>query len=281
MTGTLQSARAELRRLLRWPAVWVVCATWLVLDVLFTYVFDWLSYRSGEDVGPAEAGVDVADLLPAAVPEVFVQGMPVFGGALMLVLGALAVGSGYAWGTWKTVLTQGPGRSAAFGGTMLALSVLLAGLLLVTLVVNLSMAALVSLVEGESAALPGFLDMLASVAAGGLILGMWTAVGVLGGVLARGPALAVGLGLVWTLVVENLLRGVSSSVPGMPWLTDHLPGTAAGSLAGALRAAPAGEDGTPGVLDVLSGAAATGWLVAYLLLACVGALVLVQRRDVG
>ena len=35
---------------------------------------------------------------------------------------------------------------------------------------------------------------------------MWAAAGVLLGVLARGPALAVWLGLVWSLVVENLLR---------------------------------------------------------------------------
>ncbi|HEU4542437.1 MAG TPA: hypothetical protein VFR23_15020 [Jiangellaceae bacterium] len=38
-----------------------------------------------------------------------------------------------------------------------------------------------------------------------LIFGMWTAAGVLIGVLTRSPALAVGLGLVWSLVVENLL----------------------------------------------------------------------------
>ena len=39
-----------------------------------------------------------------------VQGLPMFGGALVLILGALAVGSGYGWGTWKTVFTTGPRR---------------------------------------------------------------------------------------------------------------------------------------------------------------------------
>ena len=62
-------------------------------------------------------------MLPAAIPDVLVQGMPMFGGAIVLILGALAVGSGYGWGTWKTVLTQGPGRVAAFGGTLVALGV--------------------------------------------------------------------------------------------------------------------------------------------------------------
>ena len=47
-----------------------------------------------------------------------------------------------------------------------------------------------------------------SLGAGLLVLGMWALTGFLLGTLARGPALSVGLGLVWALVVENLLRGV-------------------------------------------------------------------------
>ena len=56
-----------------------------------------------------------------------------FGGAIVMILGALAVGSGYGWGTWKTVYTQGPSRAAAFGGTLLTLLVLVAGLVLATI----------------------------------------------------------------------------------------------------------------------------------------------------
>ena len=44
--------------------------------------------------------------------------------------------------------------------------------------------------------------------AGFLVLEMWALLGYALGTLARGPALSVGLGLVWALVVENLLRGV-------------------------------------------------------------------------
>ena len=47
-----------------------------------------------------------------------------------------------------------------------------------------------------------------SLGAGFLVMEMWALVGFLLGTLARGPALSVGLGLVWALVVENLLRGV-------------------------------------------------------------------------
>lgn len=74
------------------------------------------------------------------------------------------------------------------------------------------------------------------------------------GVLTRSPALAVGLGLVWSLVVENLLRGVAELIDGLEHVINVLPGTAVGSMAGALGAsAESGGDGAPGVLTVLSG----------------------------
>ncbi|UOT06975.1 hypothetical protein MPY17_15090 [Rhodococcus opacus] len=72
----------------------------------------------------------LAQMLPSAVPQVFTQGMAMFGGALMLILGALTIGSGYGWGTWKTVFTQGPPRSAALTGTLLALLTVVIGLVL-------------------------------------------------------------------------------------------------------------------------------------------------------
>lgn len=49
-----------------------------------------------------------ADMSPAELPATLVAGMPLFGGAIVLILGALATGDGYALGTWKTVPTQAP-----------------------------------------------------------------------------------------------------------------------------------------------------------------------------
>ena len=56
------TTRAELRRLLRWPATWVLGAVWIVLNILFTYVFDWISYRTGETTGPAEPQSESTDV---------------------------------------------------------------------------------------------------------------------------------------------------------------------------------------------------------------------------
>jgi hypothetical protein len=52
---------------------------------------------------------------------------------MALILGALTLGSEYGWTTFKTVLTQRPGRLALFFGKLLALGVVLALLVVLTL----------------------------------------------------------------------------------------------------------------------------------------------------
>ena len=83
------------------------------------------------------------------------------------------------------------------------------------------------------------------------------------------------------LAIENLLRGVGSLWSPLERVTDVLPGTAAGSLAGALGATPVSEpNGTPGVLDTLGGGAATGLLTAYVLVFVALTGWLISRRDI-
>ena len=281
MTGLPGSVRAELLRLRRWPAFWVLIGTWFALDLAFAYLFRYIAYRSGG--GPAgDAGIPraqlLADVLPGAVPVAAMQGTPLFGGAIVLILGALTVGSGFGWGTWKTVLTQGPGRGTAFAGTLVVLAVAVVGLVVATLALDLGVASVLAVVESQPVDLPSIGALAAGAGTGVLVLGMWCAAGVLIGVLTRSPALAVGLGLVWALVVENLLRGVADLIGGLAVVTDHLPGTAAGSLVGALEGTAA--DQTPGVQTILTGGTAAGFLAGYLVLFAAAGLLLLRRRDV-
>ena len=136
-------------------------------------------------------------------------------------------------------------------------------------------------VESQPIELPPLRDMAQSVGAAVLVMGMWTAAGVVVGVLAKGPALAVGLGLVWSLVAENLLRGVSGLIDGLSVVTDYLPGTAAGSLVGALSSGAGTADSTPGVLTVLDGSTATWVLAAYVAAFALAGLLLVRARDLA
>ncbi|MEV6064689.1 ABC transporter permease subunit [Nocardia asteroides] len=274
------SLRAESIRLGRWPAFWIVLGVWILLNLTFAYLFNYLAYTSGESGAMADGlprDVLLGQLMPAAVPEVFTQGMAMFGGALLLILGALAVGSGYGWGTWKTVFTQGPSRQAAVGGLLVGLIVVVIALVCVAFAVDCGVAALIAVSEGQPLVLPSLERSVLGIGSGVAILTMWTMAGACIGALARGPALAVGLGLVWVLVVENLLRGVAGIFGPIEAVTDVLPGTAAGSLAGALRTV----DGpaTPGVLDILTRGESLALLAAYLLIFGGGTVWLMTRRD--
>jgi ABC-2 type transport system permease protein len=275
----LRSTRAELLRLRRWPAVWVTLGAWLALAATFGYLFNYLAHATGSQnfaTDGQSAGSLLAQVLPGNVPAVLVQGTPMFGGALMMVLGALVAGSGYGWGTWKTVFTQGPSRTSAVLGSMAAVGVLVLGLVLASALMSFGLALGIAALEDVAVVWPAVTELATGMGYAYLILLMWALVGFGLGTLARGPALSVGLGLVWALVLENLLRGVGTLLSAVEAFTLLTPGTAAGSLVGAF----VGVTGDPGVIDVLSRERSLVTLAAYVVLVPVATLLLVRRRDV-
>ena len=141
--------------------------------------------------------------LPALLPDHLVGnslgGLPIFLGAILLILGVLTVGGEYGWGTWKTVLTQGPTRLQVYVGKLLALAVAALGVVLAVFAVGAVAAALIASAEAQPVRWPSAGDLVVGVGAGWLVATMWA---MLGGVLAvalRAVALPVGLGLVWML----------------------------------------------------------------------------------
>ena len=281
MNAFVNSTRAEILRLRKWSAIWVIVGAWLALSLSFGYVFNYVAYKTGDDNfagdGASKAQL-LGELMPSAIPDVIVSGLPMFGGALAMVVGALIAGNGFGWGTWKTVFTQGPSRIASFGGSVAAVTAFIFTMMAATLALCAVVSVGIALTEGETIVMPGLAELAQSFGAGFLALEMWALIGVLVGVLAKGPALAVGLGLVWSLVVENLLRSVGSLLPGIDTVTDTLPGTAGGSLAGAIIGGP---NGTPGVLDAISGERALITVAAYVVVAAVVAIVVMRRRDLA
>lgn len=281
VTGTWWSTRAELLRLRKWPAVWVTIGAWLSLSALFGYVFNYVAYATGDssfsNEGESAASL-LASIMPAGVPHNFLQGMPMFGGALMMVLGAIVAGNGYGWGTWKTAYTQGPSRRSTVLGSIAALTLFVAGTVLVTLVFDVGISLVVAAAESQSMVWPSVGSVGQAASVGFLVLEMWALAGYLLGTVARGPALSVGLGLVWALVLENLLRGVGGLLSWVEAFTHFLPGTAAGSLVGSVVGA-GGPDPTPGVLDTISGTQAAWTVAAYLVLLPLISMVLIRRRD--
>src|SRR2546430_6550551 len=101
-------------KLVKRPANWLLLAVALGLALLFTYVIPYAGYKGGT-TGPT-AGRGLVAVLPAKLVGNSIGGLPVFLGAIMVIMGVLAVGSEYGFQTWKTVLTQGPSRLAVHAG---------------------------------------------------------------------------------------------------------------------------------------------------------------------
>jgi ABC-2 type transport system permease protein len=277
----IASMRAELLRLRKWPATWVIIGVWLTLNVMFGYVFDYLNYREAVSGGDQRvAGALLSQLSLEGVPSTMVAGLPMFGGSLVVILAALSTGSGFGWNTWRTVFTQGPRRLSALGGTLLALAAVVATVATLTLVTDLAASAIVMNATSQELVWPGLGALAEGLGGALLIVATWTAGGALIGIVAKSPALSVGLGLVWLLVVENLLRGVATLLGPLEQVTNVLPGSAAGSLAGAIGAPTEIETGgAPGVLTVLTGTQAITLLVVYLVIFVSLASLLMTRRD--
>lgn len=280
------SLTAELLKVGKRPATWLITAAWLVLSLLFGYLLPYLSYRgapTGPAAGAGQASAEqvLAEALPANLVPTAIQGFPVFAGALALLLGALSVGSEYGWGTWKTILAQGPGRLAVLAGKLAALGLVLGLVVLATFAVAAAASWLVAAVESRPLRWPPLAELAQGVAAGWLVVGMWGWAGMFLGILVRGTSLAIGLGLVWTLAVENLVRGFASLLAAIEVLQRFMPGTNAGSVAAAVGVPVQGAPGgTLGVTTTVDGTRATLVLAAYLVAFTAAAAVLLQRRDV-
>ncbi len=273
----LHSYRAELFKLRKRPAVWVVFGVWLLLMLLFTYLFPYLGYRSAKSA--VEAQRLLVALLPSHLPGQGLIGYAVWGGSLIVVLGALSLGSEYGWGTVKTMLSNGPGRLTVFFGQVAALFTALAGLVLVAFACSGLASVLIAVSAHASLAGPSAGALARSVVAGWLILAMWCLFGVTLAALIRGTALSVGLGLVWVLAVENLIRATAPLLSVMASIEKALPGVNAGSLVAALGASPAGTT-ADGVAAVVSGGQALLVVALYFVLFAAAGALLLRRRDV-
>jgi ABC-type transport system involved in multi-copper enzyme maturation permease subunit len=211
----LDCIRAELLKLRRRPATWVLAGVYVIAVLVFNYLFLYLLIRSGqmEQAGGAvDADQVLLDLLPTGLTSAVVSSAASFGASVALILGALAVGSEYGWGTVKTVAVQRPGRGAIAVGRLASVAVVALGYALVAAVTAIVASFAIGALESADLAPPPAVELIASVGSAWLLLTVWATLGMALATLFRGTGLAIGLGLVWALVVESL--AASFPLPG-------------------------------------------------------------------
>jgi ABC-2 type transport system permease protein len=275
VTGGL---RAELLVLRKRASSWILLGIWVTLALVFAYVVPYAQYLNR----PSPDGL--ADVLPENLVGTLMGGFPFFGGVLALMLGVLTFGSEYGWGTLKTLFTQHPGRLHVFGAKLLALAATLVAFVLLVFALGALAGYAIAVREGAEVSWPSLWLLLRGLAAGWLILAVWAAFGVLLAVLFRGTALAVGVGILYALVIEGLLSALATQVSLLDPLVELFVRASGYSLVVGLGASAedAGDRG-PGSFSgpFVGGEQALVVLVAYLAIFVLVAGWRLRRRDVA
>ncbi|HEX5503984.1 MAG TPA: ABC transporter permease [Thermomicrobiales bacterium] len=276
----MASFRAELLLLRRRAATWILLAVAILMTLLFSYALPYSAYLSAPAAGRTAAAL--APLLPARVVSSVLGGFPFYFGTLTLILGVLAFGSEYGWDTLKTALMQRPGRLRLLAAKLAALGVVLALFTVAVFAAGALAGVAVALREGVAVAWPPAADIARAVGAGWLILALWALLGALLAVLSRGTALAIGLGILYALVIEGLISGFGAGIPLLQDVARAFLRTNGYSLIAPLRLTAGAADG-PGFFSgpFVDAGQALAVIVGYLVVfAGVTALVL-RRRDVA
>jgi ABC-2 type transport system permease protein len=198
---------AELFLLRRRVASWVLLTVWTLLGLMFGYIVPYVMYR-GDDGRP--------DMLQAMLPEQITQtlldGFPFFGGAIALILGVLAIGSEFGWDTLKTLFTQRPGRGVVFTAKMAALAIMLVPFVVSLFAFGVMASVVIARMEDVNIIWPDATTVVQGMLAGWLVLAVWASVGVLLAIVTRGTSMAIGFGILYTLVIEGLISALAGSL---------------------------------------------------------------------
>jgi len=227
------SFRSEWLRLRRRPAAWILGAVLLAILLTLSYALIWIIFTF------PPKGLATPGTTPAAIKRTLYPGEWLhtvlgdttgLGGAVALILGVIVAGSEYTWGTVKTMLTQGPGRITVLAGKALALEVAVLILAVALLASGAAASAVLVAVDGQTSLWPNAMDVAKALGSAWLIMSMYAGLGLVLAVLFRQAALAVGIGLVYMLVIEGLVLGIFGGAEAFRAIVSAFPGANAGAL---------------------------------------------------
>ena len=277
----MRGIAAELLVLRKRASTKVLLGVWVALGIMFSHLLPYLTYPGAAD-GPTQATLQM--LLPADLADNLLAGFPFFGGVFALMLSVLSFGSDHGWNTLKTLLTQRSGRLGVFGSKLAALAVGLVPFVVVIFFTGAAASYLIAGAEGVAVAWPSTLEIVRALAAGWFVLAAWAALGVVLAVLSRGTGLAIGLGILYTFVIEGLLSALAGQVSWLDSVVEYFLRANAYSLVTALGVSTEAlaDNGPGGFFGPFVGAqqaivVMSAYTVCFLALSAV----VLRRRDVS
>lgn len=279
----MDSIAAELLLLRKRTAAWILLGAWSVTAMLFSYLFPYLSYTSGVVFHQRDVGQILLDaLLPQNLVANILGAFPFFGGTMVLILGALAIGSEFSWGTLTPVFTQGASRLRVFFSKMLALGIALVPFVLLVFMLGFVASLLIAVREGQPIDWPPLWEVVRAMGVSWFILATWASLGVVLAALSRGTALAIGLGIIYGLVLEGVITIFGKQVDFLGQVSTAFLRTNGYSLVSALGVTIQGEMGPGGFSGpFVSGTQASLVMAGYIVLFIGAAAALIRMRDVA
>jgi ABC-2 type transport system permease protein len=275
----MTSVTAELLVVRKRSSTWILLGIWSALAVLFAYVIPYVEYLNGSEPGPRS----LEQLLPAQLAGNLVEGFPFFGGVIALMLGVLGLGSEYGWGTLKTLFIQREGRLHVVGAKLLGLGAVLVPFVLWVFALGAGASYVIALREGSAVDWPSAWLLVRTIGAGWLILAVWASFGLLLAAVSRGTSLAIGVGILYALVIEGLISAFADAVSFLEPVTEFFLRANAYSLVKGLGLSVSEAAGNgPGAFSgpyVATGQALLV-LVAYMAAFLTVSGLLLRRRDV-
>jgi ABC-2 type transport system permease protein len=205
----LAAARAEWFKVVRRPAVWVTIGLFLALGVGIDYLLTYLvaTHPPSGSVGTGENSVAAlrASLYPASLVPKALSSVSSLGGIFAVILGVLIQGSEYAWATLKTSFTQLPGRLTILAGRLIALASLVALMTVSLFGLDALASWAIASIDDTAAAFPAAADIAKGVGGEWLILTVLATFGFVLATIFKQSAMAIGLGLAYTLVIETIV----------------------------------------------------------------------------
>lgn len=220
----MRAFAGELFKAVRRPANYVCVFGLLAVAVTIGYGLPWLVETfppAGASAG-LPAGTTLADfkvtLYPANFVRYTVAEWYLLGGVFALILGVLAQGSEYGWGSVKTLYTQRDGRLVMLFGKLGAVAVLAVVLVVALFAVDAVASTGIAVIDGKSISYPDATTVAKGLGALLLIYVFWATFGFVLATLFRQSAMAIGLGLAYALVIEGIILGFAVQFAG--WLRD-------------------------------------------------------------
>lgn len=277
----MDSLIAELMLLKKRVSVYILLGFWLLLTVGFAYILPYYAYKENLKFREHGGAILLSNLLPQHLVTTMLPGFPFFGGVFVLILAVLAFGSEYNWGTLTTVFCQRDSRLRIFFSKLAAVAIAIVPFVVFVFLLGYIASALIAWHEGLSMALPSLWDLVRALAAGWFIMAVWASFGVVIAIISRGTALAIGLGIIYGLVLEGIIASFANQITLLDYISKAFLRTNSYSLIAPLGAIGAGEGPgsfSGGTVSALQAGTVLG--IEVVVFVAVAAFLL-RRRDVA